>query len=87
MRRPRAAVAAAGAVSAADRYLKISRNGAMLYRMAEVKARSGDVEGAIATLGEAQAAGFDDGGRLDGDAAFEKVKGTLEWAGVRGKCR
>ncbi|MEK7470329.1 MAG: protein kinase [Planctomycetota bacterium] len=72
---------------AADRYLKISRNGAMLYRVAQVRARSGDLTGALAAIEEAQALGFDEGARLDGDSAFEKARGLPEWAGVRGKCR
>ncbi|KAF0244622.1 MAG: hypothetical protein FD180_2348 [Planctomycetota bacterium] len=72
---------------AAERYLKITRNGAMLYRLAEVRARSGDAAGALGAIGEAQAAGFDEGARLDADKAFDGVRGLAEWAGVREKCR
>ncbi len=74
-------------IRAAERYLSISRNGAMLYREAAVRAKSGDAAGAIASLKEAQAAGFDDGSRLDADPAFENARAAAGWKELRAGCR
>ncbi|MCC6742009.1 MAG: protein kinase [Planctomycetia bacterium] len=75
------------AAGAAERALAMTRNGAVLVRLAEAKARAGDVEGAFAALRGAAEAGFDDGRRLEADPAFESLKSAPEWRDLRGRCR
>ncbi|NUN49242.1 MAG: protein kinase [Candidatus Brocadiae bacterium] len=75
------------AMSAADRYLTISRAAGMLYMDARVRALSGDGARALERLKEAVALGFDDGARLDGEAAFEPLREKPEYAEIRKACR
>ncbi|MGH2704144.1 MAG: rhomboid family intramembrane serine protease [Actinomycetota bacterium] len=57
----------------------------LAYNAAAAWARAGDRERAVAWLGRAVDAGFEDGGRLEGDADFDAVRTTARYAQVRGR--
>ncbi|MCE9581674.1 MAG: protein kinase [Planctomycetes bacterium] len=74
-------------IRAAESYLAITRTGSMLFRLAAAKAAAGDAAGALAALRDAEAAGFDDGSRVEGEAAFAGMKENAEFVELRKKCR
>jgi membrane associated rhomboid family serine protease/Zn-dependent protease len=58
---------------------------ALAYNVAASWSRSGDREKALAWLGRAVDAGFEDAGRLEADADFDHLRGTAGYQQVRGR--
>ncbi|MCC6741842.1 MAG: protein kinase [Planctomycetia bacterium] len=76
------------AIGAGERIGKIVVCGGALYKDAVARARAGRKAGdVLKALAAAIEAGFDDGSRLDGEEAFDAVRGEAEYAELRAKCR